>query len=384
MIAPHGGKLVERICGMQTKQAITEQASEFLQIPIDNELEKDIKNMAYGVFSPINGFLCQDDFNHVLSDGRLMDDIPWTIPIVLDVDEATARKLKAGDEALLVLASGTKLVPVAKMVIDDIFKYSKQEYARSVFGTEDPKHPGVAKVMARKECLLGGKIDLLEEIRSPFAKYHLKPKETRHLFKKKGWETVVAFQTRNPPHIGHEYVQKTALNLVDGLLINPVIGKKQSGDFTDEVILASYEALIQHYYVKDTCVLSTFETEMHYAGPKEAIHHAIARKNLGCTHFIVGRDHAGVGSYYGPFDAQEIFKEFPDLGVTPVKFRAFYKCKKCASVVSDKVCPHGPEYQVDFKGRVVRQMLSEGKIPVDEMRPEVAETIIKFKNLFVP
>jgi len=384
MVEPHGGRLVERVCGEKTRRVITEQAREFQSLKINADLIKDVKNIAFGVFSPLEGFQNQADFLSVISHARLANDVAWTIPIVLDVDEAFASTIKPGDEILLV--SDDKIpVIVAKMAIDDKYSYDKKPYITSVFKTDDPKHPGVKAVLDKKPFLIGGKIELINEIKTDFAKYNLKPKETRFLFQKKGWKTVAAFQTRNPPHLGHEYVQKAALTVCDGLLINPVIGKKQPGDFTDEVILASYESLIEHYYVKNTCVLSTFETEMHYAGPKEAIHHAIARKNFGCTHFIVGRDHAGVGNYYGPFEAQEIFNQFPELGITPINFRAFYKCKKCGAVVSDKICPHGPEFQVDFKGRVVRQMLSEGKIPVEEMRPEVAETIIKFKdkNLFV-
>lgn len=382
MNAPHGGRLVERLEGERTRSMILEQVNDFTIIDLDIESVKDVHNIAFGTFSPLEGFLCRDDFEHVLAGSRLAQDVPWTIPIILDVDEQFTRQHETGEEILL--RDGSSGVVVARMVIEDMYTYSKNTFAKNVFNTTDVAHPGVARLMARRPWLLGGKITLLNEVKSPFAKYHLHPKETRVLFKKKGWDTIVAFQTRNPPHLGHEYIQKTALNLVDGLLINPVIGKKQSGDFTDEVIIASYVALIRNYFVRDTCVMSTFETEMHYAGPKEAIHHAIARKNLGCTHFIVGRDHAGVGSYYGPFEAQDIFKAFPDLNITPVPFRAFYKCTKCQSVVSDKVCPHPEAQQVQFKGRVVRQMLAEGKVPSEEMRPEVAEAIIKHGNMFVP
>jgi len=383
MVNAHGGRLIERVCSGERRQSVIDQAGEFVQLPINADLIKDVKNMVFGVFSPLEGFLCQDDFLNVIKQSRLSNDIAWTIPIVLDVDEQFSSSIKAGDEILLVTEDQDP-VPVAIMAIEDIYSYEKEPYVTSVFKTDDPVHPGVKNVLDKKDWLIGGKIELITEITTPFAKYNLKPRETRVLFKKKGWNTIAAFQTRNPPHLGHEYVQKSALTVVDGLLINPVIGKKQTGDFTDEVILASYETLINTYYVKNTCVLTTFETEMHYAGPKEAIHHAIARKNYGCTHFIVGRDHAGVGNYYGPFDAQEIFKEFPELGITPINFRAFYKCKKCNAVVSDKICPHGAEDQVEFKGRVVREMLARGEIPYEEMRPEVAETIITYKdNLFV-
>jgi sulfate adenylyltransferase len=217
-----------------------------------------------------------------------------------------------------------------------------------------------------------------------FSEYTLSPKETRILFKEKGWKEVVAFQTRNPPHIGHEYVQKTALTFTDGLFINPIIGKKKAGDFRDEVILASYDALIKHYYLKERAVMSILRTSMKYAGPREAIHHAIMRKNFGCTHFIVGRDHAGVGNYYGPYDAHDIFSEFPDLGIIPVFFRSFSKCTKCGSIVNDKICPHDQKYHINFSGKKIRELLINGKIPPEDMmRKEVAQTILKYEKPFV-
>ncbi|MFX0102693.1 MAG: sulfate adenylyltransferase [Candidatus Hodarchaeota archaeon] len=380
MIEPHGGILVERFVEPCNRDKVLNEASEFTSLAVNPETTKDLKNIAFGVLSPLEGFLNENEFLSVLDHSRLPSDVPWTIPIILDIDEEFKAGVKTGDPIALTSGDG---VILATMDIEDIFNYDKKQYAQRVFQTTDVNHPGVAKVMNRKKFLVGGKIDLVTEINGDLSKYNLKPKETRVLFHKKGWKSVVAFQTRNPPHLGHEYVQKASLNVVDGLLINPVIGKKKPGDFLDKIIIAAYETLIKNYYVKDSCVLSTFETEMHYAGPKEAIHHSIARKNLGCTHFIVGRDHAGVGDYYRPFDAHKIFAEFPDLGIEPICFRSFFKCTKCNSVVSDRVCPHGEEYQVNFKGRVVRKMLSEGKIPTEEMRPEVAETIIKFGDLFV-
>jgi len=234
------------------------------------------------------------------------------------------------------------------------------------------------------ESIIGGKITLLENEQREFDNYNLTPKETRFLFKEKGWKEIVAFQTRNPPHIGHEYVQKTALTFVDGIFINPIIGKKKTGDFKDEVILSSYETLMQHYYLKQRAVMSILRTSMKYAGPREAIHHAIMRKNFGCTHFIVGRDHAGVGNYYGPYDAHDIFTEFPDLGIIPVFFRSFSRCTKCGSVVNDKICPHDQKYHINFSGKKIREILRNGEVPPEDMmRKEVAETILKFDNPFV-
>ncbi|MHA1369048.1 MAG: sulfate adenylyltransferase, partial [Promethearchaeota archaeon] len=324
-------------------------------------------------------------------------DVPWTIPIVLDIDADFRKNVSVGDEILLTTSNNNERrvngrkqgtasrIMIAKFNVEDIFKYDKDKYAESVFQTKDPNHPGVRNVMQKKEYLIGGKIDLLQEIKTEFHRYNLKPKETRYLFYKRGWENVVAFQTRNPPHLGHEYIQKAALSIVDGLLINPIIGKKKKGDFLDKIIIAAYETLMKHYYPQDSVILTTFETEMHYAGPKEAIHHAIARKNMGCNYFIVGRDHAGVGNYYSPFDAHAIFKKFPDLGIKPICFKSFYKCTKCGSVVSSKICPHAnnEKFKISFKGTNIRKMLKEGKIPRDEMRPEVAETIMQFDEMFV-
>ena len=235
-----------------------------------------------------------------------------------------------------------------------------------------------------KDHFIGGNIILINKEKRNFDDYNLTPKETRILFEEKGWKEIVAFQTRNPPHLGHEYVQKTALTFVDGIFINPIIGKKKPGDFKDEVILKSYETLMEKYYLKKRSVMSILRTSMKYAGPREAIHHAIMRKNFGCTHFIVGRDHAGVGNYYGPYDAHEIFKEFPDLGITPVFFRSFSRCTKCGSVVNDKICPHDQKYHINFSGKKIRALLKEGKVPSEDMmRKEVAETILQFDKPFV-
>jgi sulfate adenylyltransferase len=238
--------------------------------------------------------------------------------------------------------------------------------------------------MAMGDVLLGGEIDLVGRPDLPFEDLTLDPQQTRALFEKKGWGTIVAFQTRNVPHVGHEYLQKTALAFTDGVFINPVIGKKKSGDFLDEVILDSYKALLENYYIEDRSALSILHLEMRYAGPREAIFHAIVRKNFGCTHFIVGRDHAGVGNYYEPFAAQEIFGEFPDLGITPLFFKSFFHCKKCGGVSNDKTCPHGDEHKINFVGTAIREMLTKGEVPPPEMmREEVAQAIIGRDKIFV-
>jgi len=380
MILPHGGKLVERILGEEAKCEFLEEAHALPKIVLGAESLSDINNLATGVFSPLEGFMGREDFNHVLGHMRLSNDLPWPIPIVLDVDKDQAGTLKVGKDVLLADEAGEA---VAILHLDEKYEYDRELMARQVFQTTDAAHPGVAKVMGMKDVLLGGKIDLVKETPSPFTRYKLSPRETRVLFKEKGWRTIVGFQTRNTPHIGHEYVQKAALTFVDGIFINPVIGKKKKGDYKDEVILASYEELIKHYYLKERAVMAILLMEMRYAGPREAIFHAIIRKNFGCTHIIIGRDHAGVGTYYHPFAAQDIFDEFPDLGIVPLFFRSFYYCKKCLSVVNDKICPHPPSEQIQFSGTKIRDMLLRGEYPSPELvRPEVAKIIMEYKNPF--
>jgi len=380
MPRPHGGKLVNRLTAAAQIERRIEEAAELPTISVDRELRIDMENIAFGLYSPLTGPLTRNDLEYVIARGRLSNDIPWTIPILLDVSEEEASAFKEGD-SIAVSCGGERF---AILSVEEKYGWDKKAYCESIYGTNDLEHPGVQKTAEMNKVLVGGELELFKETPGAFPKYRLKPEETRYLFKEKGWRTVAGFQTRNAPHIGHEYVQKTALSFVDGLFINPLIGKKKKGDFTDIVILDSYEALIKNYFLKDSAVLVTLEMEMRYAGPKEAIHHAIVRKNYGCSHFIVGRDHAGVGSYYGPFEAQEIFEEYPDLGITPIFFRNFFHCKKCGGPQNDKICPHGEEDRINYKGRVIRKLLSEGKRP-DEilMRPEVTEAILRHKHPFV-
>ena len=376
MPTAHGGKLIQR---QQTTQPTN--LNELPILPISTNTAEDLLNIAYGVFSPLKGFLTYNELDHVIHHKRLPEDTPWTIPILLDYDPSKYPDIKEGDTILL---KNTEIGTTATMDIEDIFSFDKKTIAREVYRTEDLAHPGVKMTYDLQEKLLGGTITLHHTDPREFDNYHLTPKETRYLFNKKGWKEVVAFQTRNPPHIGHEYVQKTALTFVDGIFINPIIGKKKTGDFTDEVILASYETLMKHYYLKERSVMAILRTSMKYAGPREAIHHAIMRKNFGCTHFIVGRDHAGVGNYYGPYDAHDIFTDFPDLGIIPIFFRSFSRCTKCDSVVNDKICPHDQKYHINFSGKQIRKLLTEGKIPPEDMmRKEVAETILKYEHPFV-
>ena len=380
MIKPHGGKLVDRVLKGAAGEKALSGTDRLRRVRLDSELVSDVENIATGVYSPLEGFLGSDDLHHVLNHRRLVSDLPWTVPIVLDLPKAEADGLKEGSDVLLVDAGDQ---PVAVLHLEEKYGFDKGETAEKVFGTRDAAHPGVAKVMGMNDILLAGPVDLIAAVPTPFDRYKLSPKETRILFREKGWRTVVGFQTRNTPHNGHEYLQKAALTFTDGIFINPVIGRKKKGDFKDEVILASYDELIKHYYLRERAVMAILQMEMRYAGPREAIHHAIIRKNFGCTHFIIGRDHAGVGKYYAPFAAQDIFEDFPDLGIVPLFFRAFSYCKKCQSVVNDKICPHGPADHIQYSGTKIRDMLVAGEIPPPElMRPEVAKVIMSFPEPF--
>jgi sulfate adenylyltransferase len=377
---PHGGKLIDRILKDKERDKSLNKVSDIPKIFLNREQLSDTENIAKGVYSPLEGFLCSDNYQNVLYEKRLKDDTAWTIPIILDISKEKALEISNKDEAVLIFNNKD----VAIINIEEIYNYDKKELAKNVYQTLDEKHPGVLKVFNMKEYLLGGKIGLINEYENPFPKYNLRPMETRILFKEKGWRTVVGFQTRNTPHLGHEYIQKAALTFTDGLFINPVIGRKKKGDFRDDVILKAYEALIKNYYPKDGVVMSIFNTEMRYAGPREAIHHAICRKNFGCTHFIVGRDHAGVGNYYHPYAAQEIFEEFPDLGITPFFFKSFFYCAKCGGIANEKICPHERKDYISFSGTKIRDIFQNRKIPSKEiMRPEVAKVIANFKNPFV-
>ena len=377
---PHGMKLVNRVASGRRREALLREAEELPKIVVNYSLAADLENIAHGVYSPLEGFLTQEDYLHVLHDMRLSNDVPWTIPIILDVDPEEISGIREGDE--VAIRYGDHLIAI--MNVEEIYGWDKLEYVKQVYKTNDRSHPGVAKTLMRKELLLGGKIDLINHVHNKFEEYTLWPIETRLLFRERGWKTIVGFQTRNVPHLGHEYVQKAALTFVDGLFINPLIGWKKPGDFKDEVIVKAYEALLRHYYPRDSVVFAVLAMEMRYAGPREAIHHAIVRKNFGCTHFIVGRDHAGVGNFYGPYEAWEIFKEFPDLGITPFFIRESFYCKKCGGMVNAKICPHGEDSRIRISGTQLREMIKRGEKPLKEvMRPEVAEAVLSFKEPFI-
>jgi len=378
MLKPHGGTLVDRLLKGEERERVAQEAARLPSLELTPELAWEVMNMATGVLNPLEGFMGREDFETVLSRGRLADGLPWTIPIVLDISQDEAKKV--GQKVVLSLRGD----PFALFEVHEVYTYEKEAFARAVFGTTDLDHPGVRKVKSLKELLVGGRVAVFRELQSAFCKYSLKPVETRVLFQEKGWRTVVGFQTRNVPHLGHEYVQKTALTFVDGIFINPVIGLKKRGDFKDEAILAAYDVLFQNYYRKERAVMAVLESEMRYAGPREAIFHAIIRKNFGCTHFIVGRDHAGVGKFYPPYAAHEIFEQYPDLGIVPLFFTAFFSCKRCGSVVNEKTCPHRGEDQFNFSGTKLRDSILHGSREANEfVRPEVAETVRSFNNPFI-
>ena len=375
---PHGGRLVQ-IDSISPTAELLKEAGETPSLVVSDDTASTVFNIANGILSPLAGFMSRADCQSVLDTMRLADDTPWTIPTLLHIPESL--KVAAGDELTLV---GTDGRPVGSIEVEELYSVPRKEYSQKVFGTEDPAHPGAAKVLAFPERVAGGRVKRVVARSRKFDEVALSPKETRVLFAEKKWEDVIAFQTRNAPHIGHEYVQKMALLGADGLFINPVLGTKKPGDFKDDVIVETYKELIKHYYPAGSAMMSVLHYEMQYAGPKEAIMHAIMRKNFGCDKIAIGRDHAGVGNFYGPYAAQEIFKEFPDLGIEAVPMREFYYCKKCRGIANDRICPHPQADRLSFSGTMLRKMFQEGKAPPAEfMRPEVSRVILENSAPFV-
>jgi sulfate adenylyltransferase len=374
---PHGNKLIDRFVVSDKKNM-----HDMYTLQVSNELRNDIENIADGIFSPLEGFVGEGDFRSIVKRGRLNNGLAWTVPIILDTDEQEARKMKDAGEIALATDNNEKF---AILHVEEVYSFDKIASAKSIYQTDDIKHPGVEKIVNMKDRLVGGKVDVIKRIeRSPLRKYRMTPAETRAEISRKRWKSVVGFQTRNVPHVAHEMLQKAALNLYDGLFVNPLIGKKKQGDFKDELILSTYLALIDGYYPKQMVMFVTLHTDMRYAGPKEAIHHAIMRKNFGCSHFIVGRDHAGVGNYYHPFAAHEIFKDYTDLEIEPLFFPAFYYCKRCLMYSNERNCSHGPEFREELSGTNMRKMVSSGEMPANHlMRPEVAKIILSFNEPFV-
>ena len=379
LIPPHGGALVDRRLRGSLAEAARRQAQNIPKISLSRMNLADLEMIAVGAYSPLTGFMRQADYERVVAEMRLSSGLVWSVPVTLAVSEAQARALKPGQE--VALCEGER--PLAIMLVDEIYPYDKRREAQEVYRTTDEAHPGVARIYAQGDYLLGGDIwvfDLPAAAKQEFPDLRRTPAETRRIFAERGWRRVVGFQTRNPIHRAHEYIQKTALEVVDGLLLHPLVGETKKDDIPAEVRIASYRAVLDAYYPTDRVLLSVFPAAMRYAGPREAIMHALARKNYGCSHFIVGRDHAGVGNYYGTYDAQRIFDEFPpeDIGITPLFFEHAFYCRKCQAVVTAKTCPHGKEDWVFLSGTQVRAMLDRGEpLPVEFTRPEVSKVLIE-------
>lgn len=375
---PYGGTLINRIAEGKERDLFLERGPSLPSITLNRREISDLEMIATGGFSPLQGFMTKSDYENVVDNKRLANGLPWTIPVTLSVSLSQADQLKL-DTDIALLNEEKEIIGI--LHLEEKYSFDKVHEADLVYGTTEEKHPGVAYLYKTGEINLGGKITLLKRQKhDDFLEYRLDPLESRQLFHQKGWKRIVGFQTRNPVHRAHEYIQKCAMESVDGLFLHPLVGETKSDDIPADVRMKCYDALLKGYYPKDRVLLGVLPAAMRYAGPREAIFHAIIRKNYGCTHFIIGRDHAGVGSYYGTFDAHYIFNEFEEgeLGITPMFFDNAFYCKACTSMATYKTCPHDSENHVALSGTKVRQMLSEGIMPPSEFsRPEVAKILIE-------
>jgi len=382
-IAPHGGILVNRIATLDQRQEFFDKAEVLPRVQLSDRSISDLQMIAIGALSPLKGFMGEADYRSVVKEMRLSNGIPWSVPITLSVSEAVADTLKEGTRVRLDSPAG-EFAGILELA--EKYRYSKEEEALNVYRTDDLKHPGVQVVDQSGPVNLAGEIWLLErELDVRFPQYQIDPAKSRMLFKEKGWKTIVGFQTRNPIHRAHEYIQKCALETVDGLFLHPLVGTTKDDDIPADVRMRCYEILLEKYYPKDRVILAINPAAMRYAGPREAIFHALIRKNYGCTHFIVGRDHAGVGDYYGTFDSQHIFDEFEpgELGIVPMKFEHAFYCTLTEQMATTKTSPSTPEQRVHLSGTKVREMLRAGKLPPPQFsRPEVAAELAKAMNIF--
>ncbi|MCG3138998.1 MAG: Sulfate adenylyltransferase [Phycisphaerae bacterium] len=378
-ITAHGGQLIQRLVTEVQAGALRKQADSCRSLTLPPREQCDVEMIGMGACSPLTGFMGEQDFHSVCDTMHLANKGPvWPVPITCSTDSATAAKIKIGDTVALRDGAGTLL---AMLTVQEKYPHDKQKEARLVYKTEDPAHPGVAVTMQQGEVCLAGPIDVLPRTSPPpFADFYLTPAQTREKFTQRQWRTIVAFQTRNPIHRAHEYITKCALEICDGLLIHPLVGETQEGDIPADVRMECYQVLIEKYYQPKNTMLAVMPAAMRYAGPREAILHAIVRQNYGCTHFIVGRDHAGVGNYYGTYDAQLIFNQLQpgELAISPLNFEHASWCKKCEGMVSAKTCPHGNEDKVFLSGTKVRDLLKAGQRPPMEFtRPEIADLLIR-------
>jgi len=377
-IEPHGGKLVNRFVPADEKQKKIAEAKKLKQIILDEYLSFDLDCIAKGIFSPLEGFMGEEEALSSLETMHIRKTIPWTIPILLDVPYDKAETIEIG-EVVGLYSSENGLV--GTITVQEKFQLDKKYLAEKVYSTTDEQHPGVKRTYSLGDVFIAGPVEVFDKKVIEFEEYNLPPQQTRAIFEERGWKRIVAFQTRNPIHRAHEYLTKCALEICDGLLIHPLMGTTKSDDIPGSVRMECYKALIENYYPKDHILLSIMPVNMRYAGPKEAIMHAIVRKNYGCTHFIVGRDHAGVGNYYGTYDAQKIFDNFnpEELKITPLFFDHTFYCRACGNMASIKTCPHDTSNHVVLSGTKVREMLKKGEIlPQEFTRTEVASVLMRW------
>ena len=377
-IAPHGGELVDLLVPEGRRDATRAETDHLPKLVVNARELSDLEMLTVGALSPLTGFVGEDDYVSVLETMHLSNGLAWSIPVTLSLTDDDVKRIGAGGSVALLPSEGAD--PIAIVDVAEVFKRDRQKEALGVFGTEDLEHPGVKALHDAGDFCLAGTVRALSlPEHDDFVSYRLTPAQTRAAFAERGWRTVVGFQTRNPIHRAHEYLQKCALEIVDGLLVHPLVGATKGDDVPADIRMRCYEALFEGYYPKDRAMVSVFPAAMRYAGPREAIWHAICRKNYGCTHFIVGRDHAGVGSYYGTYDAQKIFEEFEsgELGILPLMFEHSFWCNACEGMASPKTCPHGETERVSLSGTKVREMLRAGeRPPIEFSRPEVADILI--------